>query len=162
MVVVSIVAILAALAGPSWDRLIVSNRLRSAVNDWNLSMQFARSEAARQNVPVTLCPSSNGATCTASDYEAGWIVKTQLPAVAGVILQDTLPKQRLTMVPSERNIIFLPNGKPATNFMGTRITVRDDPASVDALSRYICVARTGRARVYTEDQYMALPAAACD
>jgi type IV fimbrial biogenesis protein FimT len=164
MVVVAIVAIVAVVATPSWNRLVVSNRIRAAVNDWTLSMHFARSEAVRRNVPVTLCPSSDGSTCTTSDYEAGWIVKTQLPAVNGEVLQDTLPKQRLTMVPNsstKRNITFLPNGTLIGNYTGVHITVRDDPAEDDSLSRHICVPRTGRIKVYTDDQYMNLPASAC-
>lgn len=160
MVVVALVAIVAAIATPSWNRLIISNRIRAAVNDWTLSMQFARVEALRQNAPVTLCPSSNGTSCTASDFEAGWIVITE----AGVVLQDTLPKQRLTMVPnssSKRNITFQPNGLLISNYTGVHITVRDDPATDDSLSRHICIPRTGRIKVYTDDQYMSLPASAC-
>jgi len=164
MVVVSIMSIIAALAAPSWNRLIVSNRIRAAVNDWTLSMQFARSEALRLNIPVTICPSSSGTTCTASDFEAGWIVKTQLPAIAGIVLQDTLPRQHLTMVPNlsaRRNITFLPNGSLIGNYVGVHITVRDDPADDDTVSRHICVPRTGRIKVYTDEQYMLLPASAC-
>lgn len=158
MVVVAIVAILATIASPSWTRMVVSNRIRSAVNDFTLSMQFARLEAARQNVPVTLCPSTDGATCTSSDYEGGWIVKTQLPAAAGVVLQDTLPRQSITMVPefsTKRNITFLPNGALIGNYVGVHITVRDDPATDSSISRHICIPRTGRVSVYTEAQYLA-------
>ncbi len=156
MVVVAIVAILAAIATPAWNNMMVSNRIRSAVNDFSLSLQFARSEAARQNVPVTLCPSTDGSTCTSSDFEGGWIVKTQLPAVAGFVLQDTLPRQRLTMVSNAtRNFTFLPNGLPIGNFAGVHITVRDDPPTDDSLSRHICIPRTGRVSVYTDAQYMA-------
>lgn len=148
MVVVSIVAILAALAVPSWDSLIVSNRLRAAANDLTLSLQFARSEAARQNIPVTLCPSADGITCAGSNYEVGWIVKTQLPGTpGGVVLQDTLPKQRVTMAATVANTTFLPNGMPTTAFMGSTITVQDSPFNNPTLSRTVCIARTGRAKV---------------
>lgn len=160
MVVVAIVAMVAAIATPSWNNMIVSNRIRAAVNDWTQSIQFARSEALRQNVPITLCPSSNGASCTASDFEVGWIVRTD----TGTVLQDTLPKPRLTMVPNssaKRNITFLPNGLLIGNYTGVHITVRDYPAANDSLSRHICIPRTGRVKVYTEQQYMDLPSSAC-
>lgn len=166
MVVIAIVAILTTIAIPSWERMIVSNRIRAAVNDWNLSVQFARSEALRQNLPVTLCPSLNGTTCggAASGYEVGWIVKTQLPADPGIILQDTLAKQRLTMtlnVATKRALTFLPNGLLIGNYVGGMITVRDFPATDASLSRYICIPRTGRPKTYTENQFMSLPGAAC-
>ncbi len=164
MVVVAIVAIVAAIATPSWNNMIVSNRIRAAVNDWILSANFARSEAQKRNRQVILCPSSNGTSCTSTDFESGWIVTTDT-VDTGTKLQDTLPKQRLTMVPSasnKRNLTFLPNGSLSGGFTGVRITVRDDPPLDDSLSRYICVARTGRIRVYTDAQYMDLPSHACD
>ncbi len=165
MVVVGLVSVLAALAAPSWSDLVTSNQIRSAVNEWNASVQFARSEALRQNSPVTMCPSSDGATCTAGDYEVGWIVRTGT-AVANAndrILQDTLPKANLTMAvvaPSKR-ITILPNGQPIGNFAGARITVRGLEAADDHLNKTICIGRSGRARVFTEAQYMALPANTC-
>jgi prepilin-type N-terminal cleavage/methylation domain-containing protein len=164
MVVIAIVAILATIAIPAWNRTVVSNRIRAAVNDWNISAQFARSEAARQNLRVTLCPSLDGEACSNSGYEVGWIVKTQLPDVAGVVLQDTLPKQRLTMTAqdsSRRALIFLPNGNLVGNFRGATIVVRDSPATDDSLSKYICISTTGRPKTYTEDQWMSLPGGVC-
>jgi len=156
MVVVSIVAILAAIATPSWNRMIVSNRIRAAVNDWTLSVQFARSEALRRNEAVRLCPSSNGTSCTSTDYELGWIVTASSATNASTrILQDTLPKQRLTMVQVPTRVLtFLPNGLLEGGFAGAHITVRDFPTVDDSMTRHICVPRTGRVKVYTDEQFM--------
>ncbi|MBK6999902.1 MAG: GspH/FimT family pseudopilin [Rhodoferax sp.] len=162
MVVVSIVAIVAAIAIPSWNNLIVSNRIRAAVNDWISSTQFARSEALRQNMQITLCPSSDGIQCTATDYETGWIVRTDgTIALANRVLQDTLPKQGIKMTPESINsriVNFMPNGRLGTNAMlpggyTAHITVRDDPPTNDSLTRHICIPRTGRIKVYTAAQY---------
>jgi type IV fimbrial biogenesis protein FimT len=154
MVVIALVAIVMAIAIPSYRQMIVSNRIRAATNDLLLSLQFARTEAVRQVRVVTVCPSSDGATCTAGGYEIGWIVKTGLPNVAGVLLQDTLPKEQVTMTTNSGNFIFLANGLPAANFAGSRIQVRDFPANQADTSKWICIARTGRARVFTDAQYM--------
>jgi prepilin-type N-terminal cleavage/methylation domain-containing protein len=156
MVVVALIAIVMAIAIPSYNQLIVSNRIRAATNDLVLSLQFARTEAVRRVGVVTVCPSSNGATCTAGNFEIGWIVKTDMPNVAGVVLQDTLPKERVTMGFSANtgNFIYLANGLPVANFAGNRILVRDYPAVQDDMSRWICIARTGRARVFSDEQYM--------
>ena len=165
MVVLAMVAIIAALAMPSWNAMIVNNRIRAAVNDWTQSLYFARSEAIRQNVAVTLCASNDGELCTASGFETGWIVMTLPADVDGTVLQDTLPVRRATLTPSSnaaRAITFLPNGLPIGNFAGARITVRDDPAVDVSLSKYICIARTGRTRVYTDAQYMSLLPGSCD
>lgn len=156
MVVMAMVAIIAALATPSWNAMVVSNRIRVSVNDWTQSFYFARNEAVRQNLAVTICASSDGAICTASGYEMGWIVVT---AVGGNILQDTLPVNRATLTPNinaARSITFLPNGLPVGNFAGAHLMVRDFPAVDSSLSKYICIARTGRLRVYNNDQFLNL------
>lgn len=167
LMVIAIVAIVAAVATPSWNRLIVSNRIRAAVNDFVLSVQFARSEAVRQNRQITLCPSGGtgagtGTRCTGTDYEQGWIVTTA-PDASGTILQDTLQKQSLTMAlpSSKRNITFLPSGQLIGSYTGVHITVRDDPANDDSMTRHICINRTGRIKSYTDDQFMSLPGGVC-
>ena len=159
MVVVALVAIVMAIAIPSYSRMIVSNRIRAATNDLLLSLQFARAEAVRQVGVVTVCPSSDGVTCTAGNYEIGWIVKTGMPNVAGVVLQDTLPKERVTISVDSitADYIFLANGLPGANFAGNQIRVRDVEASNTETSKWICIARTGRARVFTDAQYMNVP-----
>ncbi len=75
MITVAILAILAAIAAPSFSDMIVRNRLTSASNDLLLSLQTARSEAIRLNSTVTVCHSANGATCIApGGWKQGWIV----------------------------------------------------------------------------------------
>jgi type IV fimbrial biogenesis protein FimT len=75
MVVVALVAIMAALAAPSFRDLIVRNQINSAINDLMIAVQLARSEAIRLNRNVTLCRSADGNACAAGgDWEQGWIV----------------------------------------------------------------------------------------
>ncbi len=74
MITVAILAILAAIAAPSFRDMIVRNRLASASNDLLLSLQTARSEAIRLNSSVTVCRSANGVDCAAAGgWEQGWI-----------------------------------------------------------------------------------------
>jgi prepilin-type N-terminal cleavage/methylation domain-containing protein len=168
MVVVGIVALLTMLATPSWKQLILNNRTRAAVNDWVASTQFARAEALRINGAVTLCISTNGINCVTSStdgFEVGWIVKTGTSANGGKLLQDTLAKDGILMTVSPaalRALTFLPNGLPKGNFAGGHLTVRDsDLTTPDSFNKHICIARTGRARVLTEEQWFALPNGSC-
>lgn len=166
MVVVAIVAILVMLATPSWQELIANNRSRTAVNDWIASTQFARSEALRTNARVTVCKSSNGTSCGtsgATGFEIGWIVKTGTSGVGGTVLQDTLAKDGVLMSTTMNSITFLPNGLPVGNFAGEHITVTDSSATAsDTSTRHVCIARTGRSRVFTDAQWLALtPSSAC-
>ena len=75
MVVVALVAILAAVAAPSFVGLIQSNRVTSEVNSFAGDLQLARSEAIKQGLPVSVCASSNGTSCLgANTWQSGWIV----------------------------------------------------------------------------------------
>lgn len=152
MVVVALIAVLATLAVPSWRALQTRNAIRSLVNDYTLSLYFARSEAVRLNTPVTLCPSNDGATCTDSALENGWVVFVGLrDAAAPDLLQDTLSRTlvrtRFTAALNAvtgRSITFLPNGQPLGNFPGTTVQVCPDRAELDTMSRDIVINRIGR------------------
>src|SRR5215470_12089665 len=94
MVTLSIVAILVALATPSFRNFTSSNRVTTVNNDLVTALNLARSEAARRSTPVTVCASADGDTCGANtDWASGWIV-FQNPGAAGVIAsqQDVLQK----------------------------------------------------------------------
>lgn len=63
MIVVALVAIVATIAVPSFNRLVESNRLTSTTNDFVGVIQFARSEAIRHGRTVTVSPRTvNGQT----------------------------------------------------------------------------------------------------
>ena len=152
MVVVAIVAILAALAAPSWTQLITRNAVRASVNDLNASLQFARSEAVRLNSPVTLCPSTDAATCDNTAFEGGWIVRTgpQANDPLQQVLQDTLPRRSVRMSPSGGGpsaLTFLPNGLPAANFAGVTIEVCPTAPNLNGLVRALVINRAGRMKL---------------
>jgi type IV fimbrial biogenesis protein FimT len=157
LVVLALIATVTAIASPSLEKMLTATRIRSAVNDWASSAQFARTEALRRNEMVTLCPSSNGSSCTSTDYEQGWIVIASSSTLsAGRILQDTFPKPRVTLVQATaKKIEFLPNGLLKNNFTGAHLTVRDFPAHDNSLTRHLCVGRTGRIKIYSDAEYMA-------
>lgn len=70
----AIVAILASIAVPGFKYVTSSNRIATEVNGLLGDMQFARSQAVKEGLPVTVCTSSDGLTCTNTDWELGWIV----------------------------------------------------------------------------------------
>lgn len=76
LVVVTVIAILSAIALPSFSNAYMTNRLASYSNNFVASVQFARSEAIKRGVPMIMCASSNGTSCTtsASSWQPGWIV----------------------------------------------------------------------------------------
>lgn len=67
MTAIAIMAVLMAIAVPSFTSLINSNRLTSQGNEIVASLQYARSEAIRSNRRATLCPSTDGSSCSNAD-----------------------------------------------------------------------------------------------
>ena len=75
MVTVSILAILMAVAIPSFQSMIASSKLTTATNDFMATLGQARSEAIRRGSRVTVCKSADGSQCvTTGDWEQGWII----------------------------------------------------------------------------------------
>ena len=75
MVVLLLLAILVAVAIPSFKGMIRSIRLASASNDMVAGLLAARSEAAKRRVRVALCKSHDALQCaTEGGWEQGWIV----------------------------------------------------------------------------------------
>ena len=77
MVTIAIVAILVAVAFPSFEGSLRSNRLATAANELNGSFSLARSEALRNPQGATLCTSADGTTCGGT-WNDGWLVGVNL------------------------------------------------------------------------------------
>ena len=76
MVTLMLAAILMAVGVPSYRYVTNSNRLSTEVNNLLGDMQYARSQAIKEGMAVTVCTSTNGTTCTAGsvNWHQGWIV----------------------------------------------------------------------------------------
>ena len=76
MVTLSIGALIMTMAVPSFRNSINNQRMTSATNELVMSLTLAKSEAIKRVTYVTVCKSSDGATCTGntSDWNDGWIV----------------------------------------------------------------------------------------
>jgi type IV fimbrial biogenesis protein FimT len=73
--VLTLVAILAAIGVPSFKYVTTSNRISSELNGFVGDLQYARSEAVKQGLPVTVCSSTDGANCNGgASWQGGWIV----------------------------------------------------------------------------------------
>ena len=74
MVTIAIMAILIALAVPSFRTLIINSRITTHANELLAGLQLARSEAIRSNARAVLCASTNISTCTGGpNWTGGWI-----------------------------------------------------------------------------------------
>jgi type IV fimbrial biogenesis protein FimT len=75
MITLVIIAILAAIALPSFQEMISNNRVLSQTQDMTNGINLARSEAIKRGTAVSICPSSDGVSCSgSSDFNTGWII----------------------------------------------------------------------------------------
>lgn len=87
MITIAIVAILTAIALPSYQQSIKSNRVTTDANDFISAVNIARNEAISKGRPVSVCASANGTSCDsviAADWSNGWMVFTDY-STSGVV-----------------------------------------------------------------------------
>ena len=92
MIVIGILAIIAGFAIPELSSMIKNGRLSSIANDFNASLQLAKSESVARVSPVTVCK-ANGAynDCVGGgNWNQGWIVFTDANRDANVNGTDTV------------------------------------------------------------------------
>jgi len=157
MVTVSIAAVLASLAVPSFQTMLVKNSVRSAADALVSDIRFARSESVKRTTNVSICASSNGTSCFGAEalWQNGWIVfvdfdgdgivdagdqivrvQDGLPAIASIAASDGTSQYRFR---------FQPTGwaKAASQTFIVTPTGRD----VTGLTRLICISNQGRAGI---------------
>jgi type IV fimbrial biogenesis protein FimT len=76
MIVLAIGALIMSMAVPSFRNSINNQRLVTATNELVMSFTLAKSEAIKRVVYVSVCKSSDGASCTGggTSWNEGWIV----------------------------------------------------------------------------------------
>ncbi|MDP5208465.1 GspH/FimT family pseudopilin [Microbulbifer sp. 2205BS26-8] len=75
MVTLAVLAILIAVAVPSFTDMINNNRSVALSEAFVNALNFTRSEAVKRGARVSICASGNGTGCTAANtWSNGWIV----------------------------------------------------------------------------------------
>lgn len=89
LVVVSIAAILATIAVPSYTSTTAKYRILAETSSLVGDLQYARSEAVKQGMTVEVCISTDGQTCStsATSWGAGHIVITSPASGTGTMLR---------------------------------------------------------------------------
>jgi type IV fimbrial biogenesis protein FimT len=74
MVTISIVAVMATIAIPSFQEFIRQTRVTTQTNDFITVLNYARSEAIKQGRSVIVCKSTNSVACVAGgNWGQGWL-----------------------------------------------------------------------------------------
>jgi type IV fimbrial biogenesis protein FimT len=159
---VALLGILAALAIPSFQTMLVKRSVLAASDALVADMRFARSEALKRSTRTVICRSTNGTSCAAGtgSWNTGWIVFVDMNSNGAVDAGDDIVKvqqdlpnilsiQAQTGVPSTLSAFnYEPTGwakAASTNFIVT-------PVGTVPLNgtRRICVSITGRPALRVE------------
>jgi len=86
MVTLAVAVILITVAVPGFRTMIQNNRATTQANELLTAFMLARSEAVKRGVAVSVCSSTDQATCAASaNWATGWIVFTDDAGVSGTL-----------------------------------------------------------------------------
>ena len=163
MLVVAIAGLLLAFAVPAMGNFFRNARITGAANDLMAALHFARSEAIKRRLPVTLCtsadPLDNNPVCDASALLTGWVafVDTNqdglIDAGETVLLQHEPMPATITARSSANpfRVTYLLNGF-ALNVNAAQLVLCDERGNTPtggelSSARGIRVAVTGRAGV---------------
>lgn len=132
MVVAAIVAILAAVAGPSFRDMIAKQRVRSAASAISESVWLGRAEAMKRNAEVTF-------TFNAS----GWEVTPSADDSIKLFKQDALDQVTGTLKNGSSGVfIFNQYGR-----LSAAQTIELQSASIASSKRCVAVSQTGKATI---------------
>jgi type IV fimbrial biogenesis protein FimT len=77
LVTLAIAAIVSAIAVPNYITFVQNNRLTSQANDLVTALNYAKSEAIKRGVRVSVCSRASDTSCVAAgvtDWSNGWLV----------------------------------------------------------------------------------------
>lgn len=151
MTTVAVLAILLAIAVPSFSDSILSSRLSSYASDFVASTHVARSEAIKRNGRVSICVSADGASCIAGNWSQGWLVfhdadSNDIKATTEALIERRAALfEGFSMTSTGGAILrFDPTGAGST---ATTMTVCRKTPSAGSQERVITVSVTGRTSV---------------
>lgn len=156
LVTLVVAAIILSIGVPSFQSLRQELRATTVTNRLMAFIQHTRSEAIRRGMPVTLCASDDGATCTSANpanFKHGWIVVSGYPGDPGsevlrVHQSDINDIDIRENLSNGNSLSYVPTGEsrdPEGSFIAGKLQVCHD-----GQDRRVIINSTGRARVSKE------------
>jgi type IV fimbrial biogenesis protein FimT len=126
MVALAIMSILVMAAAPNFSAAVKRNRIESQLKDLAGHVKLARSEAISRSRTVTICRSSDQATCSAAaplgDWSIGWITFLDINGNATVDGDDIVLRVHDGL---DQNILTVTDSNPIPGNVGDIQFTRD-------------------------------------
>jgi type IV fimbrial biogenesis protein FimT len=174
MITLVVAGILLMIAIPSFVSLTQTNRVAAEINGLSAALQYARAEAVKEGLPVTVCVSSNGTSCAAAStpWQSGWIVFSDANGNQTVDPGDLVLRRQLAWTSSDTFTVVNGSGSAvgavtysrdgfATNVAGGATwTLNTSPANASA-RRCLALNLLGHQQVVTNGQSTFIAGATC-
>jgi type IV fimbrial biogenesis protein FimT len=157
LVALTIAAILASTAVPSFLWSLSSYRVSGQVNGWIGDLQYARAEAIKRGQTVTLCISTNGTSCATgtTSWQSGWIVFADADGDATVDAGEVVLRTQAALTGGStfsasnnvRAVTFNRDGFAIGLPAGTVTLTLHDSTNTSGLTRCVAVTTVGRTSV---------------
>jgi len=148
VITLSIAAILLAAAAPSFSGIIKNNKMTTQLNELVAGLNLARSESIKRASPVTVCKSSDGASC-GGNWNNGWIVFPDLDNSGSVtnseaVLREYVPPKNGAILSSISDEIIFDAEGYSVNYSNKTFLLCDDRG--DSNRKGLVTSNTGRVR----------------
>lgn len=138
MTAIAILAILAAVALPAYQTMVLNNRIATTTNGLLGILQLARSESVKQRRNITICPSTDMATCNpAAAWQEGILV------IEGANLLRTFPAASagVEILSARTQIVYAATGR--LDGADPTFSIQDN-RGVGPTSRTVCINLLGQ------------------
>ncbi|WMW79779.1 GspH/FimT family pseudopilin [Undibacterium cyanobacteriorum] len=162
LIVIVITSVLAAIAIPSYRRMVVSSKVSTMVSDLHSSLLLARSEALKRSVSIGICkttnPSDTTPTCNSAEdtlgWATGWMIYVDtngnksrdtndaIVQVFGPYL-NSASEGSITSDAANETVTF---GITGQTFVKTQFVI-NAPSAYSSETRAVCLSIGGRAKV---------------
>lgn len=145
MVTITIVAILAAAAVPSFQQLIANQRIKTASFDLFSALNYARSEAIKRNASVTLRAGATGDGL----WSTGWRLVDPADATKNLRTWGAINRLSVTEAAGVSAITFGLNGRVTVPSAAPMLSIGSSVSMTGLTSRCIQIDLSGRATTAT-------------
>ena len=139
MITLAVVAVLAALAAPSFQQLIATQRIKSVASALNESLWVARSEALKRNDKVAFNFTNSGDDTVVGD----WKITQSSDGTGTALLQQMGSPSVLSTTSTGSNVLFVFNSSGRLTSGGSSSIKLSVPSA--NVHRWVCISANGRA-----------------
>jgi type IV fimbrial biogenesis protein FimT len=114
VVTLAIVGILAAIAAPSFSKMIANQRVKSVATDLYIALAKARSEALKRNTSVIVAPKTGG------QWASGWTISEVADATKKTDNHDEIRNVTIT---GPSDVTYRPSGRVTAGSTSTSFDI---------------------------------------